>query len=238
MTIVPPVNGVKPAVTVNYYIFMKKIISLIIISAMLLIPVSAYTYEIDDALNVLKYLAEIETLNAGQENLYNLDESDEINIGDVLEILKHLAGLPSVIDNLTFCINCVLISEPLDLCPQCQWCVYCDWEYYDIIHCPGCLYSEDCLAESDITEFCPYCKNCQACCKCGGAVSGVCDKCGTNRKICVSCNWCVDCIWHSFGIPHCFVCLWDAECLSGIGVGSCAECGTCSDCCLCREVEN
>jgi hypothetical protein len=154
----------------------KKLIAILLGAAMILslsVTAIGYTYTINDALNILKHLAELEMLTDEQKEIYDLDETPGIAIGDALEILKHLARLPNLIDNTTAvpgnpvtgtCFACAKTS--VVICPSCRWCVECD---VSINYCAVCSLGEDCC----------YCDGCK--------------QCGAHGDICEGCGWCADC---------------------------------------------
>jgi hypothetical protein len=61
-------------------------------------PEEQYTYTINDALNILKHLAKLDTLTDEQEKLYDFFGYGEITTANALQILLYLAKLPSYLN--------------------------------------------------------------------------------------------------------------------------------------------
>jgi hypothetical protein len=142
------------------------------------------------------------------------------------------------------CINCgnhgiICQAENHDGEKSCGFCVTCDWEIHGIIHCTGCLWGTDCLAENGVS-WCGVCFVCENCCDCGNPVRpgwGLnpltgCISCRQSSYGCISCNWCVDCNW-DYGIIICRGCKRSGGCLSAAKIAWCRRCNNCFECCSC-----
>jgi hypothetical protein len=68
--------------------------------------------------------------------------------------------------------DCDFCDIPGLSCPQCGYCVLCDWEL-GIRQCSVCHWGEDCLWSY---EFCDYCDDCELCCICGADVTVIRDE--------------------------------------------------------------
>jgi hypothetical protein len=104
---------------------MKKITAILLSAAMILsltVTTAAQNYSIDTALTILKHLAALEIIEPDQQAQYDFDGDGIITINDTLEVLKLLAGLPNLIDN----VSCRICDRNVIACPGCGYCVDCD----------------------------------------------------------------------------------------------------------------
>jgi len=67
----------------------------------IIIPPEPYTYGIADAMDILKYLARIQTISSESVEKYDFFGNGVIKIGNAMEILKHLARLDSLVPKST-----------------------------------------------------------------------------------------------------------------------------------------
>jgi len=136
--------------------------------------------DIGDALEILKYLADLDNVIDGNDEAFKAAciTGDEPTIGCVLEILKFLADLESVLDDV--CDDCGFVD--------CE----CD-DVTDPKECSGCGKPEkDCECPGD-EEVCDDCGNPEEDCDCGKEPTEptVCPDCGKEDCICTS--PCTDC---------------------------------------------
>jgi hypothetical protein len=153
----------------------RKLIAILISAAMVLsltVTTAAQGYSIDTALTILKHLAGLEIIQPAQQAQYDFDGDGSITINDTLEVLKLLAGLPNLINN----VPCWICDRNVITCPICNYCADCDWfercdtyPAYGVDCCPcGCYWGWDweegtCWICGEYTDTCPGCDFCADC---------------------------------------------------------------------------